>query len=218
MSIIGSVFGNKQRKDAAAKANEFSAYMSNTSYQRGMADMRKAGLNPILAYQQGGASTPTGQMPILGNVGEGLAETAISAKQTQTAAKTGRSTREMLTAQSTKLGTASAVDVATAEKVSADARMSNIQANIAATRIPAALNEMSVDTGNTGRSLAHSKRYKESTSIQAWLREVLGQGVSSAKGWYDGEAFRQEEARRNGINYITKKPFTNAENLRRWNK
>lgn len=33
-------------------------YLSDTSYQRGMSDMRKAGLNPILAYKQGGASTP----------------------------------------------------------------------------------------------------------------------------------------------------------------
>ena len=46
---------------AEALANrKWQEHMSNTSYQRAVEDMRKAGINPILAYANGGASTPGG--------------------------------------------------------------------------------------------------------------------------------------------------------------
>jgi hypothetical protein len=51
---------NKANSAMAQRQMDFQREMSNTSYQRSMADMKAAGLNPILAYKQGGASSPSG--------------------------------------------------------------------------------------------------------------------------------------------------------------
>lgn len=60
----------------AAKNRAWQKQMSNTSYQRAVEDMRKAGINPILAYTQGGASTPSGAQGTIGSASMGMASSS----------------------------------------------------------------------------------------------------------------------------------------------
>lgn len=77
LSFLGGQSANRMAADESQANRDFQERMSNTAHQRQVEDLRKAGLNPILSAQYGGASSPSGSMasfsnPVPGSLGSDL--------------------------------------------------------------------------------------------------------------------------------------------------
>lgn len=101
--IYGASRANIANVREAQADRAFQERMRNTSWQAGVADMEKAGLNPALAYQQGGASTPGGSRAASQEnvLGEGVSS-ALAVKTAQESFAMMKEQKGLLRAQKKK--------------------------------------------------------------------------------------------------------------------
>jgi hypothetical protein len=95
LSYVGGKQQNVASAQAAQKQMDFQQSASDTSYQRQVADLKAAGINPMLVSKLGGATTPGGAMPQFVNPGA-MAAQAYSSSQSSGAAAQQAQTSENL--------------------------------------------------------------------------------------------------------------------------
>lgn len=79
LSSLGQGSANKQNEMNMIQDENWKKMMSDTAHTREVADLKNAGLNPILSMGGTGASTPSSGMAVAQNANEGLATAAKEA-------------------------------------------------------------------------------------------------------------------------------------------
>lgn len=73
MNLVGGIMTNNANRDMQRENRRWEEEMANSAYQRAVADMTKAGLNPALMYGKGGPSdTPSVAPPTFNDPTKGM--------------------------------------------------------------------------------------------------------------------------------------------------
>ena len=99
LSFLGGERRNAAQTEAANAQMAFQESMSGSAYQRAVADMKAAGVNPMLASKVGGASSPMGAQPNLMDTISPAIGAGMSVLTGSASAKQAEAGAELSTAQ-----------------------------------------------------------------------------------------------------------------------
>lgn len=175
LGIGGQASANAANARQAQLNREFQERMSSTAWQRGVADMKAAGLNPALAYEKGGASSPSGSTAQMDSVTRGVSSSALQASQIAASNRLADANAAKSQAEARQLELESAL------------RVGELMARIAATKqtTARAVQDMDISLGDFA-----IRRGDYGMRERMFPANLLGVQIANTKGLLDNEFLR----------------------------
>ncbi len=183
---------NAASAEQAQRQMDFQERMRATQYQTTVEDLKKAGLNPMLAYSQGGAGTPAGAAgtaytaPVRNPLGEAVnAYLATTQNDADVALKNTAATNT--SAQTVKTEADTIRTAAEIGKILEDTKVStqtykNMQE--ALNKLVAEISQIKASTGLTSATTKNVEQNIAPSVDPYWYRD-LKKGINSAKDFAD---------------------------------
>lgn len=167
-ALVGGWMANRANRGMAQTQMQFQDMMRRTAYQTAVQDMRMAGLNPALAYQQGGAASPGGASAQMSDVISPAVSTAQHARRIQEELRLLRAQEYETSQRAGKIGFENALILQQQKESEArearerrNAELLGVNSELARAELPGALNRAAVERSQVGRTASWIDRVSQ---------------------------------------------------------